>query len=219
MECSSDRPIIDRLEVMIRNFRANPDSELEVRIGELVNNQFLAGVEDRYSLELHTAMTDPRCVSLWTVRPLIHFVYMHFPGDIRGTYQQGVKTRFHRINRQATFVVKCPTRKYALKFSLKEEIPLPDDTVIIEPSNFYKYNSRATLECDGWKYEFTKVGQGETSDVARQNISHQIELEMTHSQASLNDREMAISFLGKSRDMLDRYQRGDVAEVMGLEIC
>ena len=208
MECASDVPILRELEKMVHAFRSNPHLELEVRLGGVVDGKFNAGVDERYSLDLHTSMTDSHSMHMWKIHPMKHFVYKYFPNDIRGRYEQGVKTQFHRIIRRNAFSVVCRERKYALKFALKEEIPLPDDTLIVDSANFIKINSRASLDIHGWRYDFTKVGQGVNEDIARQSISHQIELEMMHTNLPLSDSDIAITFLGRSRDMLGRYEDG-----------
>lgn len=209
MEREDDRPIINALIPLIIEFRNNPDAELEVRLGSLSSSGvFTAGVDESYSLGLHTSMTDKQSIHLWHIHPIQNFKYLFFPGDIRGRYEHGAKTKYHRIVRKRNFIVSCPSRVYALKFALKEEIPLDDNILTTESATYVKYNSRVSLEHkEGWRYDFTKVGQSETDEVARTNISHQVELELQHT-PNYTDHELAILFLGLSRDMLDRYYTG-----------
>ena len=218
MEHPTDLPIVQTLTKFVEEFAANPNAELEVRLGMIVDGKFVAGVDAQHSMNLNQDMTDSQSIQMWKVHPLRHFKYLYFPDGLRGRYEGAVKTEFHKIVLRHFLTVRCLNRKYALKFALKEEIPMPEDTLTIDPPTYIRFNSRTTLELPDWKYEFTKVGEGVSEEIARKNVSHQVEIEVLHSACSkLSPRDLAITLLGRGRDLTMRYANGDL-EFIPLEI-
>ena len=220
MEHPSDLPIVQALTNFVEEFKANPHAELEVRLGMIIDGKFVAGVDSQYSMELNQGMTDSHSIHLWKLNPLRIFKYLYFADGLRGRYETAVKTEFHKIVLRHCLVVRCLNRKYALKFALKEEIPMPDDTLTIEPATYIRFNTRATLELPDWKYEFTMVGEGPSEEVARKNnVSHQVEIEVQHSAcANMNSRDLAITLLGRGRDLTCRVKATGELEFIPLEI-
>ena len=192
---------------MINTFRREPHLELEARLGKIHEGRdFRAGMSESYSRKLHSDMTDASTYGVWkNVHPLRNFEYKYFPNDVRARYEVGVPTEFHRVVRRAFFVVVCLKRSCAIKFALKEEIPLPADTQTLEPFSHIRLNSRASLEMSGWRYDFTKVGEGKAKEQACERLSYQIELEMLKSESTKTDHQLAVQFLGLTRDLLGRY--------------
>lgn len=224
MELSSDAPVIEVLQELVAKFRANPNVEMEVRLGRHEGDRFTPGVTFAYSSALYTDMTNQESVKQWTGKSdLTHFTYKYFDGGIRGRYavDKDAKTEFHQIKKADTLDVQCPTRLYALRFALKEEIPMRSFQTA-SPATLVRCNSRSSIFHHPWTYDFTKTVQGRTTEEACQ-VPHTImvELELTRDETYLagnTNEEIAIDFLGKARDLLGRYSESGVEEPLRVNV-
>jgi hypothetical protein len=222
MEIPSDRAVLDQLERMVSKFRARPHVEMEVRFGHKApDGKFLVGVTYDYSKALYCAMTDELSVKQWSKIHERSFTYKYFEGSVRGCFAIGLTTTYHQINNLEDLDVFCPVRQHHLRFSLKEEVPLTK-FVSHKPATSVRCSTRSTIEDNAWIYDFTKTVQGKTTEEAcRSAYVITIELELNRDEHYLNqksDREIAINFLGKARDILGRFNSMGNEESLHMEV-
>lgn len=224
MELPSDEKPLKILCAMVQKFRDTPHMELEVRLGTCKPKEFHSGVSYEYILSLYKAMTNEESLPLWSSAPSTqNFRYTYFDDNIRVAYfNTNQPAEYYQVRRiDPTLDMKCPIRPYGLRFSLKEEKPI-DKIQVIEPAIKIRNLTRSSFQDGVWRYDFSKVGTGKTSEEACQNRSYHIELELLRDEEYLkqnNNRQIALNILGKARDLLGRYSQDGVEEELTLNIA
>jgi len=204
---------VTRLTALVQRYRSSPHVELEVRLGtRSATGTFVPGVDFEYSTALYKAMTDEESVRQWSVKPdVANFRHMYFDGGLRGTYLPNGASHFVRIVREEDPVdAQCAIRPYGLRFGLKGENPAAPYQGVVPPS-LVRVVTRVSFADGPWRYDFSKVGAGTTTEDACKVHSIHIELELTRDNAFLSntsDRMIAINMLGKARDLLGRFDPG-----------
>jgi hypothetical protein len=225
-EHQGDEAIIKVIDPMVETFRKQPHLELEVRLGIIHQNKFEAGVSYDYSSALYRDMTDPSSLGLWDLSPSIsNFQYKYYqskpPGKalIRARYSVSEEPEYNQVSRLCVADIACSNRTYDLRVALKEEIPLKDWTTS-EAATLVRVNTRCSIQHRKvWRYDFSKTGQGKTTEEACNGYTVMVEMELIRDDAYLNthsNREIAINLLGKGRDMLGRYSTSGVRELLPL---
>lgn len=230
LELPSDEQFLPQIIHLVKHVREHKNTELEVRLGTLVQKHFEPGVTYEYSSALYHDMTDAVSRVNWSTAPsACHFAYKYYkiPGvdsreaQMRLKYMNGQTHEELRVRTVQTVDLACSSRVYDLRFAVKEEIPVPGWTTS-EPSTWVRSNSRCSFVHDNrWRYDFTKTGQGTTSEAACRNHTIMIELEFLPDPVYFTehtDKEIALNLIGKARDLLGRYTQDGVRENLPLEL-
>jgi hypothetical protein len=213
-------PILQQLVPLVTRWRADPTLELEARLGVYTQRHFVTGVSPPFYQALYDALTDEPSLSQWDSVPVKHsFRYLYYPDNVRGQYNMVDPPVFCRVKRVQVVDVHCHNR-HDLRFSLKEERPLPRYHPPKGSPHKIRINTRYSLSDGPWRYDFTKTGMGATTQEACKAFHIFVELEVQQSPAldAHNDREIAINLLGRAVDLLGRYSPVGVEEQLKLAL-
>lgn len=230
LESPDDEPIVQALTPMVKEFRSNPHAELELRLGSITPQRFVSNVPYAVSKDIFQAMTTEQSLKQWDAPKKHGLTYRYYainekkrpsPEEpfIRGVFAGDVGT-YYKITRKGVLDVSYQKKdsrsdRFDLRFSLKLEEPCDH-----KDGECYKVRThqRFTIIHDkAWQYDFTKSSMGDTTEEAcARSPLYSVELELLHHEEFLKkftDRDIAIKFLGRGRDLLGRYEVNTIGEV------
>lgn len=219
-EQPSDKHLVERLKPMIDLFRKDPLIELECRLGVL-DGRFKAGVSKEYIQSLlNVVMKSP----LFETEEPKTFFYAYYSRGIRAKFEPDTEDfpRIERLERLDHAVVTCNKRLCCFKIGVKRETPV--DRLPCEAPHTIRMCKRqsATVKGTPFVYEFTTTVQGKTKEDACSKSASQyeymIEIEVQHSDYFnlYTSGNIAVELLGKTRDILGRYDAHEKLEDLPL---
>lgn len=194
--------LIDELLPLIRYFRSHKHAELELSVGVLKNDSFAPGVDFSYFKSLFDALS---AAQYWTQSAdKHHFATFYFEDSVRGRFNVREAPVFVKKTTLARLDLSCPERKYDVRLSLREELPVPET---VDPPTYVRLNERWSFEYKRvWRYDLSKVSSGTTKETACKSAPvYEIELEVCRKETALSDQLLADHILCKAKDLLGRY--------------
>ena len=200
--------VAESLVPLIQAFRENPHGELEGSLGVIgKDDSFTAGVAFPYfksllgTLATNTAWTDTVDNS--------HFASYIFPDNIRGRYTVVAPATFVKKTTQYKMNVKCSTRAYDFRVSLRTETPVENHVAVKRPIHTRLHTRWSFEHKKAWRYDLSRVGQGKNKRKACDAPRlYEIELELLKSSELLSNASnlvLAYHIVEKMSDLLGRY--------------
>lgn len=214
--------ILKSIEKGLAALRNEKEIELEGSIGKLLTDEFVSGATFHYFrllLSLFSFST-----STWSsVVPDEYITDYFFAGNIRGRFILDNPAEFIRKEKLSKLDIHCPQRDYDIRISLSKERPVVYNYHNRVPE-LVRLQQRWTFVYKGcWKYHLSKTATGKTKDAAcRTSPRYEIELEILPSVFETypeeSDTDIAAKFLEKLVDLLARFTKGGVAQLLELKL-
>jgi hypothetical protein len=193
---------------LVRQWRKDPQLELEARLGTFGQSGFQPGVPFSHFKDTLTALSKANC---WTnTQGKHHFVKAFFEDDVRGEFGIHQKPQFVKKTLVKNIDIKCVDRPLSIRVSLKREAPV--DPVHTKAHLWHLCEAWQLTYCNHWQYDFRKIASGPSKEEAA-NVSTKllfaIELEVNRNiDPELSHKDIAENLLGKTCDLVGRYRNG-----------
>lgn len=216
MERAEDAAFLDYVEDMVRQFRENEHTELEVRLVDFQSGVAQPGVTRQYYEDLVRAqLKGDNAMSKFTKVVPAHFYRTYYFDDfIRVTQDVPQGPLYHRVVPMVKLDLNCPERPYGLRIALKSEVPLTAaECFTVKPAQRVRCIERESLvRHHTFRYDYSQSSCASSLEECRKapRVIH-VELEMLRNEEFLSKHSnhwIARTLVGLSRDLLGRYEQG-----------
>ena len=170
--------LLERCTQLVEQWRATPNAELEGSLGIISGSGFKSGVDYQHFNSLFTTFPSSSSGN-WKIKSTEdHFVRFDFGDGIRGTYRGYSAPVFCVKQRLTKIDIECLNRHYNLRINLKTETPTNQEGALI-PTWTRLFERWSFVYREAFKYDLSKVAQGETKEKACSNgFTFEVELEL-----------------------------------------